>query len=112
MKSGSVSLRHPGPRNPRSTNEYVPREVYRVIRARFARRARKAGRVSRIGNVQWLMFNVELPGLARRGDFEVFGTLNSELRTQNSELRVAPVVHILHVPLTIHERQGPDELGS
>jgi hypothetical protein len=58
------------------------------------------------------MVNVELPGLARGGDFEVFGTLNSELRTQNSELRVAPVVHILHVPLTIHERQGPDELSS
>ena len=98
MKSGSVSLRQPSPRNPRSTNKYVPREAYRVIRAGFARLARKAGRVSRIGNVQWLMLNVELPGLARRGDFEVFGTLNSELR-------VAPVVHILHVPLTIHERR-------
>jgi len=45
MKSGSVLLRQPSPRNPRSTNKYVPREAYRVIRAGFARLARKAGRV-------------------------------------------------------------------
>jgi hypothetical protein len=28
MKSDSVSLRHPGPRNTRGTNECVPREAY------------------------------------------------------------------------------------
>jgi hypothetical protein len=55
------------------------------------------------------MLNVELPGLARWGDLEVFGTLNSELRTQNSELRVAPVVRILLVSLTVHERRAKTE---
>jgi hypothetical protein len=48
------------------------------------------------------MLNVELPGLGRRGDFEVFGTLNSEHR-------VAPVVHIMPVSLTIHERRTKTE---
>jgi hypothetical protein len=66
--------------------------------------SREACEKSGTGESHWecSMLNVELPGLARRKDFEVFGTVNSELR-------VAPVVHILPVSLTIHERRAKTE---
>jgi hypothetical protein len=42
---------------------------------------------------------------------EVFGTSNSELITQNSELRVPPVAHVLLVSLTLHDLLGFYDLG-
>jgi hypothetical protein len=55
-----------------------------------------AGRGRRIGNVQWLMVNVELSGLARRTTvrgpkFEVSGTPNPNLRPLAFGLRASPL---------------------
>jgi hypothetical protein len=53
----------------------------------------------------------DVPTQVFRLKAEVFGTSNSELITQNSELRVPPVAHVLLVSLTPHDLLGFYDLG-
>ena len=50
--------------------------------------------------------------MKKAGRFEVRSSRFLELRTQNYELRIAPVTHVLLVSLTIHERRFTRKRGG